>query len=244
MTKVQVCTFFHVAHVAINFPLFSTIVIRYRQLHATCMRHACDIKSDLKPGRTSFSGNRLSGILRNMPATSKAKPRRPVADPHRTLRAVTVDNPYFSRAHAGAATNPRTIPAVVNIRESAITMLASRNRIDAAQVAAATKFRALFEAMGGKGASAIDYGREHVDGGKRADPISERQMAAADELRRTRQALGNQGYWLVSRICGEGFSLHEVVRPGSSKRAKLAAANDLRACLDTLAELWGIATRR
>lgn len=112
-------------------------------------------------------------------------------------------------------------------------MLASRGRIDAAQVAAASKFRALWEQMGGKGASAIDYCREPVDGGKRADPISERQINAADELRRTRRALGDNGYWLVSQICGEGYALNEVARPGSSKRAKLNAADDLRSCLDT-----------
>jgi hypothetical protein len=82
-----------------------------------------------------------------MPAPSKRKLRRPLADPHRTLRAVTVENPYFSRVLAGDATNPRKISAVVNIRESAITLLASRNQIDAAQVAAATRFRALWEAM-------------------------------------------------------------------------------------------------
>ena len=82
-----------------------------------------------------------------MPAPSKRKLRRPLADPHRTLRAVTVENPYFSRVHAGDATNPRKISAVVNIRESAITMLASPNQIDAAQVAAANRFRALWETM-------------------------------------------------------------------------------------------------
>ncbi|MGI0528018.1 hypothetical protein [Rhizobium giardinii] len=159
------------------------------------------------------------------------------------LRSVTVPNPYFARAHPADSGNPKNINAVVNIRESAITMLASRNKIDAAQVAAATRFRALWEAMGGKGAGAIDYGREYVDGAKRSDPITDRQINAADGLRRAHRALGDHGYWLVSRICGEGFSLHEVV-PTGAKRAKLAAANDLRSCLDTLAKLWGIATRR
>lgn len=80
------------------------------------------------------------------------------------LRPVTVPNPYYSRAHPEDATNPSTISAVVNVHESAITTLATRGVLDAAQIAAATKFRALFEAMGGKGADAIDYGREPVDG--------------------------------------------------------------------------------
>lgn len=177
-----------------------------------------------------------------MPAPSKRK-LRPAADPHRTLRAVTVDNPYYSRAHAGDATNPRVIPAIINIKESAITMLYSRGRLDDAQLAAATKFRALWETVC-RGTRAIDYGREPVDGGRLADPIGERQMHAADQLRRVHPLLGEQGYWLVSRICGEGYSLGEVVRPGASKRAKLNAADDLRSCLDTLCGLWGIATRR
>ncbi|PDS80268.1 hypothetical protein [Rhizobium sp. L43] len=175
-----------------------------------------------------------------MPAPSK---RKPTTDPHRTLRAVSVENPFYSRAHAGDPTNPRKISAVVNIRESAITTMAARGRIDVAQVAAADRFRRLWETMGGKGASAIDYGREYVDGGKRSDPITERQMNAADGLRRAHRALGDHGYWLVSRICGEGYSINEVVRPGSSKRAKLNAANDLRSCLDTLCEMWNLVVK-
>ncbi|PKA39663.1 hypothetical protein CWR43_30830 [Rhizobium sullae] len=159
------------------------------------------------------------------------------------LRPTLVPNPYFSRAHREDATNPRTIPAIINIKESAVVMLYSRGRLDDAQFAAASKFRALWEAVC-RSTRAIDYGREPVDGGRRADPIGERQMHAADQLRRVRPLLGEQGYWLVARICGEGYSLGEVVRPRGSKRAKLNAANDLRTCLDKLCELWNLATRR
>ncbi|MBB2670708.1 UNVERIFIED_ORG: hypothetical protein GGE44_000249 [Rhizobium esperanzae] len=139
--------------------------------------------------------------------------------------------------------NPRTIPAIINIKESAITMLASRGRIDAAQLAAATRFRALWEAMC-RSTRAVDYGREPVDGGGHANPVSHRQMHAAEELRRVRPLLGEEGYSLVSHICGEGYSLGEVVRPGSSKRAKLKAADDLRACLDLLCGAWGFSSRK
>ncbi|MGO6791498.1 hypothetical protein ACCS70_34085 [Rhizobium ruizarguesonis] len=58
------------------------------------------------------------------------------------MRAVTVANPYYSPSHDGYASNPRTVQAFVNLKESAITMLASRGRIDAAQLAAAMRFRA------------------------------------------------------------------------------------------------------
>ncbi len=56
--------------------------------------------------------------------------------------------------------------------------------------------------MGGKGASAIDYGREHVDGGKAGDPITERQVNAGKELARCRVLLGVRLYGLVSAVCG------------------------------------------
>lgn len=125
---------------------------------------------------------------------------------------------------------------MVNVRESAITTLASRGVLDAAQVAAADRFRALFEAMGGKGAGAFDYGREHVDGGKARDPISERQANAGKELARCRALLGVRIYGLVSAVCGEGFALTELL---ASKGADM-----LRMGLDDLAGLWGIATRR
>ncbi|AJD41266.1 hypothetical protein C9413_24315 [Rhizobium sp. SEMIA 4085] len=157
------------------------------------------------------------------------------------LRPTLVENPYFSRAHPADSANPRTIPAIVNIRESAITTLASRGVLDAAQVAAADRFRALFEAMGGKGASAIDYGREHVDGGKARDPITERQVNAGKELARCRALLGVRMYRLVSAVCGEGFALTELL---ASKRERLTGADMLRMGLDDLAGLWGIATRR
>jgi len=175
-----------------------------------------------------------------MPAPSK---KTPSSDPHRSLRAVTVANPYYTPAHDGEAGNPLTVPAIINIRESAITMLASRGRIDAAQFAAATRFRALWEAIC-RSMRAIDYGQEPVDGGGRADPIGHRQMHAAEELRRIRPLLGEEDFWLVSRICGEGYFLGEVVRPGSSKRAKLRAARDLREYLDLLCELWNLSARR
>ncbi|AIC25730.1 hypothetical protein IE4771_CH00569 [Rhizobium etli bv. mimosae str. IE4771] len=82
-----------------------------------------------------------------------------------------------------------------------------------------------------------------MDGGGRADPISHGQMHAAEELRSVRPLLGEEGFWLVSRICGEGYSLGEVVRPGSSKRAKLKAARDLRQYLDLRCELWHLSAR-
>ncbi len=96
--------------------------------------------------------------------------------------------------------------------------------------------------MGGKGAGAVDYGRERVDGGKAPDPITQRQANAGKELARCRALLGARMYGLVSAVAGEGYALHEVV--GDGKRERLTAADMLRMGLDDLAELWRLATRR
>ncbi|WP_342028447.1 hypothetical protein [Rhizobium ecuadorense] len=131
---------------------------------------------------------------------------------------------------------------MMNVRESAITTMAARGVLDAAQVAAADRFRRLWEMMGGKGAGAVDYGRERVDGGKAPDPITQRQANAGKELARCRALLGARMYGLVSAVAGEGYALHEVV--GDGKRERLTAADMLRMGLDDLAELWRLATRR
>ena len=167
------------------------------------------------------------GILPNMPTPK--------------LHPTLIENPYFSRAHLAGATNPRDVVAMMNVRESAITTMASRGVLDAAQVAAATRFRALWEAIGGKGAGAIDYGKEHVDGGKARDPITERQVNAGKELAKCRELLGVRLYGLVSAVCGEGYALTEIF---AGKRERLTAADMLRMGLDDLAELWRLATRR
>ncbi len=153
-----------------------------------------------------------------------------------------VDNPDFSRDHAeNKLGNYRHVVAAVNVRESAVSVLASRGLLSEHQVRAADKFRGLWEKLGGSGAGAMDYTREPVDGGGARDPISIRQMEAGKELARCRQLLGYRGYTLVCRVCGEGNSLSEI---GSIKREKIAAAENLRAHLDDLCDMWGYKTRR
>jgi hypothetical protein len=150
-----------------------------------------------------------------------------------------IENPSWTRANSDL--HNRHVQQRVNVAESAIATLHARGHISEHQVRAADKFRALWEAMGGAGAGAVDYTREPVDGGGARDPISVRQMEAGRELARCREILGYRGYTLVSRVCGEGLSLSEI---GSIKREKIAAAENLRAHLDDLCAMWGYKTAR
>lgn len=157
------------------------------------------------------------------------------------LGKAMVENPLWQRAHAGAKGNDRYETVIVNVRESAVGVLASRGLLDEAQVRAAVRFRALWEMMGGAGAGALDYTKEPVDGGGFVDPISERQLQAGKELKRCRELLGLRGFTLVCKVCGEGHSLWEI---GSKRRDRDSAADALRGFLDDLAVLWDYRTRR
>jgi len=154
----------------------------------------------------------------------------------RTERNVMkVENPMWSRDHHGDRTNPKYIEVSANPRESSITAMKIRGVLDEAQAEAATKFCRLWETMGGKGASAIDYSKEPVDGGRIAEPINIAQMEAGRELKRCRLLLGERGYRLVSLVCGEGYQVSELA---DGKRAQLSLMDALRGFLDDLAVQW------
>lgn len=160
--------------------------------------------------------------------------------PKMKLDKVYVDNPYFSRAHDGEGTNPVKIQAVRNIKESAIITLAARKHIDEAQLAAANKFRSLWEAMGGAGAGSFDYSREHVDGGGAPEPLTERQIRAGQELHRCRQTLGVRAYDIMVKVAGEGHAVQELAK---THRERTTLTDYLKDGLDEMAKNWGFQNR-
>ncbi|WP_206615943.1 hypothetical protein [Rhizobium sp. WSM1325] len=46
------------------------------------------------------------------------------------VEKVTIDNPFYSKAHQGIEANPVKIQAQMNIRESAVVTLAARKQIN------------------------------------------------------------------------------------------------------------------
>lgn len=155
------------------------------------------------------------------------------------IEAVTdvVDNPDFSRDHPeGKYGNIRRISATRNIKESAIATLDARGLLHPAQVRAADRFRKLWEQTGGAGAGAMDYTREPVDGGGFRDPVSDRLVAASQELDKCQRYIGLRGYRLVAAVAGEGRSIEEVAGP--SQRARYSTTDALRGHLEDLAVMW------
>jgi len=173
-------------------------------------------------------------------ARTKRRKRYPLTFGKVELQTEFVDNPYWRPELDGERTIPRKIEAAVNVRESAIGTLAARKLIDQGQAEAATRFRKHWEATGGAGAQAIDYSRDKVDGGRIVDPIDIGQMQAARRLAEAESVLGERNYELVRRVCGEGAAMTEMF---ISKRERLTATDNLRASLDDLARIWGIAVK-
>lgn len=174
---------------------------------------------------------------------TKQKPREFVSQ-HIEIGVAEIENPNWSRDHAGDRTNVRYVQQPINIRESAITTLAAKKVIDKGQAAAADRFRAAWERMGGAGAGALDYSKEPVDGGGIAEPITVRQLEAGRELKAARDALvkahGEYAYRLVGYIAGEGRSIHELT---DTRRQRDTMTDMLRIYLDVLAVLWKFSGR-
>lgn len=150
---------------------------------------------------------------------------------------VDVDNPFFSTDHKESLSNPKRIKAAKNLLESAIETLFARKKLDEAQKRAADRFRATWEACGGAGTGAMDYGRLRVDGGGARDTISDRQVDAGKELRACRNLLGARNYNLVCMVAGQGLSFSDITDDG---RTKLTMADNLRDALDDLGRMWGM----
>lgn len=158
-----------------------------------------------------------------------------------SVTVIEVDNPLYNRAHGPDKTNQQHIPVAFNMRESYVGWLFARGLIDGGEKRAADKVRQAYERMGGAGASAIDYGREHVDGGHIAQTITDSHLLAAGVLRDALSWLGQEGYSLTMKLAAEGRWLAEL---SNDERRREFLGNRFRECLDTLAVNWGFKMRR
>lgn len=173
---------------------------------------------------------------------SKKTPKQPqIGNLKASVVVMNKENPFFQKAYAESHTNPKEIKAFVNENESAVETLFSRGSIDLAHKMAADKFRHLWETCGGKGASAIDYSREYVDGGGAIEPISDRQLDAAQKLKECKNWLGDDGYHLVTKIAGQGYSLTQIYK---DKTQRIYASEHFKKCVDLLAVRWKYANKR
>jgi hypothetical protein len=132
--------------------------------------------------------------------------------PQALLSPADVDDPYEPGAK---------LRVIKNVREHAISQLHSTGVITDDQRIAAELFRAKYE-MSVLGASkAIDYTKERVDGGRLAEPLSERVQEAFQWLNSVARypGIGKQGFSVLVAVCGEGKGLIETAKSWSGCHA-------------------------
>lgn len=126
---------------------------------------------------------------------------------------------------------PGACAPVVALRENSIITLAQHGALDAAQVAAAWRFRRAYELLRDVRASELD----EIRGQRRPSGIAEKKIAAVNELKLAKRYLGAHGYSLLVTICGEGFHVRDVYR---TRRERDTATDMLRIHLTGLASLY------
>lgn len=143
-------------------------------------------------------------------------------------------DPISGEAHKG---NPRYEKAHVNCKESPAAYWFYHDMIDQAQYRMADNIRLWFEMAGGSGASAIDYERVKVDTSGVQDPISDRRLMAADNLKQVSRHLNDEAlYDDVHAICAQLIPLSQR---WPSSRARSIRAKEVQAALSYLAGKFG-----
>jgi hypothetical protein len=131
---------------------------------------------------------------------------------------------------------PSAPAEIVVLRESSVVTLAAAGVLDALQVAAAFRFRNEWEALIRLRKPSELFERVDNHAGAALAP-SERENAAHQQLRRCRLLLGEHGFGLLVKVCGEGYHVRDLYH---SRRDRDTATDILKLHLAALAGLWRI----
>ncbi|MBW7961237.1 hypothetical protein [Bradyrhizobium sp. BR 10261] len=147
-----------------------------------------------------------------------------------------VDNPL-------ALDSEEKIVAMRSIRNDPLGRLHSHHQIDEAQYRGGRAYQNDWE-RAERGPQAMDPTREHVDGTRSREPLTERQRQAVLRLNRVERELGTDGAALVHDVLVLGLTMDQI---GQRRAVRTQRWNDyfarrFRECLDRLALVYGFAT--
>jgi hypothetical protein len=154
------------------------------------------------------------------------------------VAAVEVDDPL-------ALEPGEKIVTLRSLRNDPLGRLHSHRQIDEAQYQGGRALQEDWE-KAERGPQAVDPTREHVDGGRPREPITEGQRKAVLRLNRAQRELGADGSALVHEVLILGLTMEQVSqrRGLSGQRWMDYFARRFRECLDRLALIYGFATAR
>lgn len=135
------------------------------------------------------------------------------------------------------------ILAVRSIRSDPLGRLHAHRQIDEAQYRGGRAYQSDWE-KAERGPQAMDPTREHVDGARAREPITESQRQAVLRLNRVERELGTDGAALVHDVLVLGLTMEQI---GQRRAVRTQRWNDyfarrFRECLDRLALVYGFAT--
>ncbi|WP_316174118.1 DUF6456 domain-containing protein [Bradyrhizobium sp. SZCCHNRI1073] len=137
------------------------------------------------------------------------------------------------------------IVALRSVRSDPLGRLHAHKQLDDAQYRAGRAFQNDWE-RAERGPQAIDPSREHVDGARGREPVTEGQRQAVLRLNRAERELGADGAAITHDVLVHGLTMEQVghKRGLASQRWNDYFARRFKECLDRLAVVYGLSTDR
>ncbi|CAL79018.1 conserved hypothetical protein [Bradyrhizobium sp. ORS 278] len=132
-----------------------------------------------------------------------------------------------------------------SVRNDPLGRLHAHKQLDDAQYRAGRAFQNDWE-RAERGPQAIDPSREHVDGARGREPVTESQRQAVLRLNRAERELGLDGAAITHDVLVHGLTMEQVgqKRGLASQRWNDYFARRFKECLDRLAVVYGFSTGR
>lgn len=149
------------------------------------------------------------------------------------VRVAIVDDPYSQIGEK--------IQVLRSVRNDPLADMLSRGVIDQALFMAGRKWEQLHECTQIGPISAIDPGKEAVDGGAPRDPITDRQIDAFKELADADRRLGQMGGQLIRQLLAQRQTIGQmcIIHNCKTGRQQSFLSMRVRECLEDLGKLWG-----
>ncbi|GLH77527.1 hypothetical protein SSBR45G_24350 [Bradyrhizobium sp. SSBR45G] len=137
------------------------------------------------------------------------------------------------------------IVALRSVRNDPLGRLHAHKQLDDAQYRAGRAFQNDWE-RAERGPQAIDPSREHVDGARGREPVTEGQRQAVLRLNRAERELGADGAAITHDVLVHGLTMELVGQKRGlvSQRWNDYFARRFKECLDRLAVVYGFSTDR
>lgn len=163
----------------------------------------------------------------------------------------SADLPINSRVAVAIVADPNSqigekIQVLRSVRNDPLADMHSRGVVDDAEFMAGRKWQKLYECTQIGPISAIDPGKEAVDGGKFPEAITDEQIDAFREIGKADMRLGQIGGQLMRQLLAQHLTIGQMSEIHGLKTGRQQNFLSLRVreCLNDLGIMWGFVGSR